>query len=352
MEPIAPAHVTQAITWQADYADRNRAPITARIVRAQLPLLRGSTAVGRRLAAWPDSATRDAMPLRLAGGLHNLHLTGRDDRLAPVYHAIVTNQPAVDAIVGAVVCDHDDGLLPWLDGPPQTNEAGRSASIVAALLWLSGRLGPRFELNELGASAGVNTMLDRFRFDLGGTVAGPADSPLQIAPEWNGPPPPVAPVEIVAIRGCDVAPVDLTDPAQALRLKSYVWPDAPERLARLDAAVARATIRPPRLDRADAGAWIAARLFAPQDADSTRVVFHSIVWQYLPDVTQAAITAGIEAAGSQASASRRLAWVRLETNRTTFRHELSVRYWPGGGEEVLLGTAHAHGAWVEWFGVA
>jgi hypothetical protein len=123
-------------------------------------------------------------------------------------------------------------------------------------------------------------------------------------------------------------------------------------MARLDAAVALATTRPPRLDRADAGDWIAARLIAPQDADTTRVVFHSIVWQYLPDATQAAITAGIEAAGGQATVSRPLAWVRLETNRTTFRHELSVRFWPGGGDGVLLGTAHAHGAWVEWFGNA
>jgi len=27
-----------------------------------------------------------------------------------------------------------------------------------------------------------------------------------------------------------------------------------------------------------------------------------------------------------------------------------VRYWPGGGEPVMLGEAHPHGAWVEWLG--
>jgi len=352
MEPIAAnPKVVQAIQWQAAYADQNNAPITARMVRAQLPLLTGPTLVGRRLAAWPDSAGQDALPLRLAGGLHNLHLTGREVRLAAVYAGEMIDQAAIDAVVGAVVADRDAGLLPWLDGPPQTNEAGRSASIMAALLWLSGRLGPRFELNELGASAGINAMLDRFCFDLGGTTIGPADSPMRIVPEWRGPPPPAAPVVITAIRGCDRAPVDLNDPAQALRLKSYVWPDAAERMVRLDAAVALAKARPPRLDRADAGDWVCARLIAPQDADATRVVFHSIVWQYLPEATRTAITAGIEAAGAKAMPSRRLAWVRLETNRTTFRHELSLRYWPGGDQEVVLGTAHAHGAWVEWFGI-
>jgi hypothetical protein len=206
-------------------------------------------------------------------------------------------------------------------------------------------------MNELGASAGINSMLDRFGFDLGGVTVGPIDAALQVVPHWNGPPPPVAPVEILAIRGCDRAPVDLTDPAQALRLKAYVWPEAAARMVRLDAAAALARISPPRLDRADAGDWIAARLIAPQDGNSTRVVYHSIVWQYLPEATRSAITRGIEAAGAQATPTRRLAWVRLETNRTTFRHELTVRFWPGGDEAVLLGTAHAHGEWVDWFDV-
>jgi hypothetical protein len=40
--------------------------------------------------------------------------------------------------------------------------------------------------------------------------------------------------------------------------------------------------------------------------------------------------------------------VRLETNRATFRHELTVRYWPGGEESAMLAEAHPHGAWVEW----
>ncbi len=342
--------VIEAITWQAEYATRNMAPVTGRMVRSLLALMPGPTEVGLRLATWPDSAMEDALPLRLTGGLHHLHLTGREARLAPIYAGELVDQPAIDAVVGAVVADHDAQLLPWLDGPPQTNEAGRSAGVMGALLWLARRLGPRFELNELGASAGINSMLDRFAFDLGGTLAGRPDSPLRVVPEWRGPPPPAAPVDIIAIRGCDRAPVDLTDPVAAQRLKAYVWSDSPERMARLDAAITLARAKPPRLDRADAADWTCARLIAPQEADCTRVVFHSIVWQYLPEASRAAITAGIEAAGAQASATRRLAWVRLETNRTTFRHELSVRYWPGGAEDVMLGTGHAHGAWFEWFG--
>ena len=205
---------------------------------------------------------------------------------------------------------------------------------MAALLWLSPRIGPRFELNELGASAGVNTMMERYHYDLGGTEVGAADSPMRIAPEWRGPPPAFAPVEIASIQGCDRAPVNLADPAAALRLKSYVWAEVTERLARIDAAIALAGERAPDLVQMDAGKWVDQRLAAPQEAGTTRVFYHSIVWQYLPPETRARITEAIIGAGE---GGQRLAWIMLETNRETFRHELTVRYWPGGGEPVLLG---------------
>lgn len=344
------ADVPTGIRWQADHAANNGAPCTGRIVRAQLALLNSGTRTGERLRTWPGKAMEDALPLRLAGGFHHLVLTGDDRRLAPVHAGTITDQDEVDALVLAVTRDHDGRLLPWLDGPPQTNEAGRSASIMAALLWLSRRLGPRFEMNEIGASAGVNTMMDRFFFDLGGTTAGLADSPMRIVPEWRGPPPPQAPVEIVGIRGCDRAPVNLADPEAALRLKSYVWAEVTDRIARIDAAIALAAQEPPQVDAADAPEWIERLLATPQPEDSTRMIYHSIVWQYIAPEGRARIEAAITAAGERADGGRRLAWVALETNRATFRHELTVRHWPGGGVARLMGTAHAHGAWVEWTG--
>ncbi|KPF89940.1 hypothetical protein IP83_01255 [Novosphingobium sp. AAP93] len=341
--------VAEAIRWQADHAAKNGAPCTARVVRAQLALLESDTETGRRLATWPGKPLEDALPLRLAGGFHHLVLSGTDVRLGEVYRGELTDQDAVDALILELTHRYDTALLPWLDGPPQTNEAGRSASIMAALLWLSPRVGPRFEMNELGASAGVNTMMDRYHYNLGGTQVGPQDSPMQIKPEWRGPPPLSAPVEITSIQGCDRAPVNLADPAQALRLKSYVWAEVTERLARIDAAIHLAGEHPPHLTQMDAGDWVDHRLAAPLEEGTTRVFYHSIVWQYLPPETRARITMAITGAGE---AGQRLAWIMLETNRETFRHELTVRHWPGGSEPALLGEAHAHGAWVAWHGKA
>ena len=340
--------VREAIAWQADHAEKAAAPCTARVVRAQLAILSTRTELARRINEWPGLSLEDALPLRVAAGFHWLVLTGADRRLDPVYAGELADQAAVDELVAAIAIEWDTRLVPWLDHPPQTNEAGRSASFMAALLWLSGRLGPRFEMNEIGASAGVNTMIERYRYDLGGVTAGPADSPMLVRPEWRGHSPPEAEVEIVSIRGCDVAPVDLSDPAKALRLKAYVWPDAHERMGRIDAAIRLAAEKPPLLECNDAGTFVENRLEPPQVPGVTRVLYHSVMWQYLPETTRRSITAAMEHAGARATAERPLAWIRLETNRETFRHELTARYWPGGEEPVLLAEAHPHGAWVEW----
>jgi hypothetical protein len=344
------ADVREAIDWQAEHAAQAGAPCTARVVKAQLAILDTPTELARRMKDWPGLMLADAMPLRVAGGLHWLVLSGADRRLKPVYAGELTDQATIDELVAAIAVEWDAKLVPWLDHPPQTNEAGRSAALMGGLLWLSQRLGPKFELNEIGSSAGVNTMMERYCFDLCGVTVGPPDSPMLIEPEWRGPPPPAAAVEIVAIRGCDLAPIDLADPAAALRLKAYVWPDAPQRMARIDAAVRLAAERPPPVERKDAGTFVEERLEAPQQPGVTRVLYHSIVWQYLPETTQRSITAAMEQAGAHATADRPLAWVQLETNRTTFRHELTVRYWPGGEEPAMLAEAHPHGAWVEWHG--
>lgn len=345
--------VGEALQWQAEHATRAMAPCTGRVITALRQVLATDTAVARRMSNWPGLALEDAMPLRIAGGIHNLFLTGDAPQLGPIYAGEVTDQAEIDATVVALVREFDTRLGTWFDGPPQTNEAGRSASIMGGLLWLSQVLGPKFELNEIGASAGVNTMIERYFYDLCGTQVGPADSPMRIAPEWRGPPPPAGPVEIVSIRGSDIAPVDLSDPAQALRLKSYVWADATERMERIDAAIQLAGEKRPDLVQQDAGDFVLEMLARPQDVGVTRVLYHSVMWQYLPLETRGLIRDAMAAAGEKATPERPLAWVRLETNRQTFAHELKVKFWPGGAEDwTHLSQAHPHGAWVEWFGVS
>ncbi len=340
--------VAEAYANQAAYCRNNDAPITARIVEGVAELLTRPIpgAFLGRIRDWPGAPLADALPLRSVGGLHGLHLSGRAPELAPLY----AGAPADDAaILAQTVKAHEDFLLPWLDGPPQTNEAGRSWGFAAAMLWLADKgLPPRFECLEIGSSAGINLMMDRYRYDLGGVVVGPRDAAMAFAPDWRGSPPPAASIEIASLKGCDVAPLDLRDPEQALRLTAYVWPEHTVRFERIRAAVAAAKRSPPELVAMNAADFVERELARPQRPGTTRVLMHSIVWQYVPEDQQRRVARAMEEAAARATADKGLAWVQLEANRTLLNHGLTVRYWPGGGEPVLLAAAHAHGAWVEW----
>ena len=344
--------VEEAYANQVDYCQANDSPVTGRVVAA-IAVLLGEPDPGRfiaRIRDWPGvSPLGDALPLRSAGGMHALHLSGAEPGLAPIYAGV----PADDvAIMRAAVRRHEGLLLPWLDGPPQTNEAGRSSGFIAGMLWLAEQgLPARFECLEIGSSAGINLMIDRYHYDLGGVSTGPDDAAMRFSPEWRGSPPPARKIAFAALRGCDVAPVDLRDPVQALRLKAYIWPEHTVRFARLEAAIAAARLSPPDLAQSNAADFIEQQLDRPQEPGTTRVLMHSIVWQYVPADQQARVSAAMAEAGRRASPEKPLAWVALEANRTLLNHGLTVRHWPGDGEETLLAAAHAHGAWLEWFGV-
>ncbi|MDB5676958.1 MAG: hypothetical protein JWM65_3940 [Sphingomonas bacterium] len=332
---------------QEHYCGIMGAPIYARICGALARGLTRDSQVGTRLLDWPGEPTRDALPLRFMGGLHALVLAGADDELADLYAGRVTDEAEVIAALNRVLVRNDAALLPWLDGPPQTNEAGRSAALMTGLLEIARRHGPKIEILEIGSSAGLNLLIDRYRYDLGGVMVGPPDAPVTIRPEWRGPPPPAVPIDIGDVRGCDVAPMDAADPAVGARLAAYVWPEAVERVARLNGAIAMVREKPVRLERADAADWVEARLAEPQPEGVTRVLMHSVVWQYLPASVAARIKAAMEQAGAEATPERPFAWVMQEPDRAVAQQFVRVRSWPGHGEWQAVATVHAHGAWVD-----
>ena len=341
--------VPRAFANQVAYCAQNGAPLTGRVLAALGMLIAADRpgALLDRVRGWQGKPLADALPLRVTGGLHALHLSGAAPELAPIYRG----EPADDAaIVAQVIAAHEAALLPWLDGPPQTNEAGRSANFIAAMLWLAEQgLPPQFQCLEIGSSAGINLMLERYSYDLGGVRVGPENAVMHLAPGWHGAAPPDHPIAITGTKGCDVAPVDLTDPAQALRLKAYIWPEHTIRFERMDAAIRAAQQRKPDIVPMNAADFVETELAKPHEGATTRVLMHSIVWQYVPEDQQTRITAAMEAAGATASPTSPLAWIQVEADRTVHRHKLTVRYWPGGGgQEVQLAWSHPHGVDVEW----
>jgi hypothetical protein len=154
-------------------------------------------------------------------------------------------------------------------------------------------------------------------------------------------------VEIVSARGVDIQPLDLSGTRDAERLQAYCWVENVERQARLEKTIAMVRAHGVDLVQGDAADWVEARLAEPQPEGVTRVLMHSVVWQYLPDATQHRIAAAMQAAGARATPERPLGWVMMEPNRDLHRHEVRVRGWPGETPMQLVALTHAHGAWVE-----
>ncbi|HEX7656428.1 MAG TPA: DUF2332 domain-containing protein [Sphingomonas sp.] len=336
-----------AFMIQEFYCRQMDAPIYARLCTAIAEGLTRDTQTGARLLDWPGEPTRDALPLRFIGGLHSLVLAGRDAELAAIFSGEISDRQAVIAGLLGALRRHDAALLPWLDGPPQTNEPGRSGALMLGLMEIARRCGPKLDILEIGSSAGLNLLIDRYRIDMGGTVVGPADSPVAIVPDWSGPAPAPVPIEIVGIRGCDVHPMDATDPAVEARLAAYIWAEKPERRERLRQAIAMLRDKGVQLERADAADWIEARLAEPQIKGVTRVLMHSVVWQYLPDATAERIKAAMSAAGERATVDRPLGWVMMEPDRALAQQVVRVRTWPTGAPPKIIATTHSHAAWVK-----
>lgn len=312
---------------------------TAALCEALTEQLTTASETGRRVLDWPRDTMADAVALRLIGGLNGLRAAGAVD----LEQAFSGDPGDVDA----AVMRHDAALQAWLDSAPQTNEPQRSAALMTGLLEVAARFGQPLEIIEIGSSAGLNLMIGRYRFDLGGVTVGPLDSPLTMTPEWRGSPPPDVAVEIAGTCGCDLRPIDLSDPAAEARVAAYNWVDNAERLERLRTAAALVRAHPPRIEQADAADWVEARLAEPRADGVTRVLMHSVTWQYLPDETQARITAAMERAGAASTEQRPLAWVTMEPDRDLSAHRIGVRTWPDGAERRTIGAAHAHAKWVE-----
>lgn len=338
--------VRGAFMIQEYYCRSMDAPIYARLCEAIATGLTRESRVGARILDWPGEPTRDALPLRFIGGLHALVRACADDDLTAIFDGSLTGLAEIAAALNRALLRHDDALLPWLDGPPQTNEPGRSAALMTGLIEVARTCGPKLELLEIGSSGGLNLLIDRYRFDLGGAFVGPAEAPVTITPEWRGATPAIPPIEIVSKRGCDIQPLNVTDPAIEDRLAAYVWAEKPERLARLKTAIAMVRAHGVRLEQADAADWVEARLAEPQAAGVTRVLMHSVVWQYLPEPVAERIRAAMAMAGAAATDERPLAWVAMEPDRALAEQVVTVRTWPGGPREIVA-TAHAHATWVK-----
>ncbi|RJG43415.1 DUF2332 family protein [Mesorhizobium sp. DCY119] len=342
------AAIREHFVHQAAACDALGSPFTARLCRALAASLDRGTKTGARVLDWPGHTREDALALRLCGGLHALVLSGADGRLAAIYPPNDVDEAAIAAALPEAIFRNDDRLLAALASAPQTNEIARSGLLLPGFLTIASETGLPLALHEIGSSAALNLLFDRFHYRYGDVEWGDPASPVRLAPDMRGKPVPLdGALKVVSRNGSDIAPVDIGIDADRLRLRSYIWADQTARLERIDAAISVAGTTPFSLEKADAADFVKARL-AARRSEETFVLFHSIMWQYMPDATKAAIVAELAAAGNAATPHAPIAWLRMEPVSTADKYAtLSLTLWPGG-ETRHLAHCDYHGRWIAW----
>ena len=352
-------HLAAQIREQADACGRLGSPLYAALLHRVAEDVTAGGPCAEALAGYEGAAGPDAIALRLLGGVHALVLTGRAPALAAYYPSAGGSfapadreEPAGPAAAWPAFRSAVAANLPWvrdwLTRPPQTNEVGRANLLITGLLRVlpAGPLPVR--LFELGSSAGLNLLADRFRCTAGAFAHGPADSPVQLRGAWQDAPPGWLPAAAAAHpaldfterHGCDLTPIDPASSDGALALRAYVWPDQSARTARLDGALELAAKHPVDVRAVGAAEFLRGVTVQP---GALTVVWHSIMRQYVPKDEWHAVEGELARLAGAGSTEAPFAYIAFEPRRSGSEHRFVLTVRAGDGPEEVLAEAVPHG---------
>jgi hypothetical protein len=346
--------VPRQFRTQADWSRRLGSPLYAHLLSRAAEDFEAGGPARELLESLAHDRGGIALPLQLMAAVHRLVLQGHAPQLARFYPS-AGGSLSIEASwepFRRTLAEQMESLRALVRRPVQTNDPGRSGSLLGGFLLVAQRTGLPLRLLEIGSSAGLNLCWDRFRYEWPGGGWGDPASPLRLEAVFVEGAPPQAAATVGERAGCDLDPVDVHSPEGRLTLLACTWPDQLERIRQLDAAIGIARSVSYRVEPASAADWLESRLARPAAGVAT-VVFHSVVWPYLSESERARVTGIIEDAGQAAAPDAPLAWLRMEP-RTEPRGqpgsnepEVRLRIYPGFDERVIATTTF-HAPAVRW----
>lgn len=258
------------------------------------------------------------------------------DPFQPFHDFVQTHRAQLEPLIAARVTN--------------TNEVGRSALLHAGFRVLAAEAGEPLNLIEIGPSAGLNLIWDRYgvSYNRDGKVAASIapDAPLVIQCELRGekvPPTNITP-RVGKRMGLELNPVDLSNADDRDWLRALMWPDQISRLERLDRAVSLFRENKPEIRSGDALALLSGAL-RDMPENETVCIYHTIaVYQFSRQMKET-LHDILTVAGL-----RRPVWrLSFEAESWDGRCPINlIRYHDGTRDERELGHAHPHGTWLEW----
>ncbi|HEY1638728.1 MAG TPA: DUF2332 domain-containing protein [Rhizomicrobium sp.] len=247
---------------------------------------------------------------------------------------------------------HMSELVPLIEnGVTNTNEIARCSALHAGFRAVAKEAGEPLHLIEIGPSAGLNLLWDRYlvRYRDADNIipVGPDHAALTIDCELRGgkTPPAGSSPRIAGRVGLERNPVDLSDPKQRDWLKALVWPDQLARFERLEKAIELFRADPAEIRAGDALSLLPDAM-ADVPEDQALCIYHTyVVYQFSAEMREALDNILIMAS------LRRPLWRLSCEGGLAFIGEAPMRlrhYVDGQKESRVLALCHPHGSWLEW----
>jgi hypothetical protein len=232
----------------------------------------------------------------------------------------------------------------------QNNEVGRCADLLLAFDRAARLGGGRpLAMIELGASAGLTLLWDRYGYDYGALGhVGDRTSPVQLRCQLRGdvlPPLPAAIPRVSWRTGIDLNPLDVHDEGAVRWLRALIWPEEHrDRAPRLDAALEMARRHPVTIVAGDAVDRL-PDVLERAPAEATLCIYHSYAMNQTPEPVRARIFAQIAAAGR----TREVFHVAEEWYASMDQPELELSWHrPAGTLHERLAECESHGRWLRF----
>jgi hypothetical protein len=291
-------------------------------------------------------------PNLLLAAVHYLLLKGAVHPLRDYYATLggTRNGPEIFPLFQDFVREHRDEVTRLVETRvTNTNEVARSSVLRAGFGVLAGEEQAPLHLIEIGPSAGLNMIWDRYRirYEREGRLMAEVmpEAGLMLTCELKtAAVPPVTGLPRIARRtGLERDPVNLADADDRDWLRALVWPDQPARLQRLDAAIAMFLETPQDIRAGDALELLPGLL---SDSDGAVCVYHTIaIYQF-----SAEMRARLETMLTEAGLRRPVWHLAFELDGGN-NAAVSLASYKGGGTEARnLGQAQPHGGWIAWDG--
>jgi hypothetical protein len=342
--------VRSGCEWQRGLCAKNDAPTYVALIDELMRRLGPDEAVTNLLTDGDEDPIQSALCLRLFGAVNRIAVASSAEWIDAYYpnRGGVTDVGAVVPAFFDFLTSHVETVREHMRAGVQTNDVTRAAPLSAAMNHVALATGLPLRLLEVGSSAGLNLLLDKYFVESTTRSWGPEDSPLRLTGQFESGDPEVADLRVAERRGCDLNPLDVHDEGSAELLRSFVWPEHVERASRLDAALRVARSSPPvTIDASPATPWVAEHAANLPDGVAT-VIYHSIVLPYFDSCERDRFDAAVRAAGEWARQSGPLAWISMEPrDDTPSAVELVCRTWPDG-RSMRLARTTPHGTRVRW----